>query len=580
MCEPGLALVMRDPAYSACVSPVSADKLSERGWSLVRAPSESETAHGDSTTDKGDSMADKMSQDARVSGAYSPGPFAVGAVSNFVTDPDRPFDAWGSEYKSKAYRDVLEKIDASGQRTTVPTMIYYPAVPADGPAQSSDVHPAPLLAASQGIRSTVLDLHFGNEQLAGNNSAGLDASFQYGSYRGAELAEGQFPLVVMVHGLGGGLMTWNQAAEHLASQGYVVVTLAYTSDSVSSPVFEDPESPFAASDGADLSEAYKLRAGAPQAVFSNFMSSMYGYEGEISMASMPDPSELSARDGGGIESGKTMAKLFEQRTNDLGSVIDAMAALGAPQEQCREELERDSLCGFFEGAIDSENVGVMGHSLGSMTTQSALVFLDEVDTAVAFNNGMPKRWEPFGGMPDLGLDPPAGVPKPIMFVIGSDDYFVYTVFSEIHLRWYEEAGGDTKDTFPLDSERQRPSEGNPQPVAMSAYERAQAEKAFVVFSDQGHGDATDDARGWVEPGSSAMLNRVPLSADAEPETYSSPSWVTDAGGQVYLPHQMRNYLITAWFDWQLKGDDAQRQAVLDHPFDDGIRSMMSSGLEP
>ena len=587
-CEPGLALLVRGPADPACVSPASAEKLSERGWSLAReaAPadeSDSMDASGDVSDDVSDAVSDDamsvMSGMSGVSEAYSPGPFAVGAVANFVTDPERPFDAWGRMYKSDEYRAMLDAIDESGQRSTVPTMIYYPAVPGDGQAGRAGVYPAPLLAASQGERSTVLDLYMGNADLARNNMAGQDPSYQYNSYVGAELAEGSFPIVVMIHGLGGGLMTWNQAAEYLASHGYVVATLAYTSDSVTSPVFEDPDSPFASSEGADVQGAYDLRAGAFSAVFINFMSMMYGYEGDVSFGNLPDPSALSAVPGGGVESGRMMGDLFEQRVADLEAVIEAMTALGGSEDECRDALERDALCGFFEGAIDSENVGVLGHSLGSMTSQSALEFLPEVDTAVAFNNGMPKRWEPFGGLPDLGMDPPAGVPKDILFVIGSDDFFIYTVFSEIHLRWYELAGGDLNDTYPLEAERQRPSPGNPQPVALSAYERAQAAKALVTFRDQGHGDATDDAPGWVEPGANIERMRVPLSDGAQPEPYEALGWVEDGDGQVYLPHQMRNYFATAWFDWQLKGDDSQRQAILNHPFANGVQSLVSQGLE-
>ena len=568
-CAAGLSLVIRDASDPACVTPSSAEKLSERGWSLERGPAAPapETAELIGTA---------------VSGAYSPGPFAAGAVPNFVTDPARPFDQWGSVYKNSEYAEILEKIDASGQRSTVPTMIYYPAVPGEQRVERAAFHPSPLLAADRGERSTVLDLHMGNEKLAGQNQLMLDASHRYQSFVGAEPAGGSFPLVVLVHGLGGGLMTWNMAAEYLASHGYVAVTLAHTSDSASTPVFEDPNSPFASSaDRADIDRAYELRATAgPSAVFNNFMANLYGYDGSISQGRMPDPSGLTAVPGGGVESGRTMGDLFEQRTGDVAAVIRTMAALGGPAEQCREQLgDGGGLCGFLEGAIDSDSVGVMGHSLGSMTAQSALAFVPEVDTAISFNNGMPKRWEPFGGIPDKGLDPPAGVPKDIMFVIGSDDFFVYNVFSEIHLRLYEEAGGDARDTFPLDSERVRPSPGNPQPVAASAYERAQEAKVLITFRDQGHGNATDDVPGTQAPGAQAPGMRVPLSADAAPEQYRALLWVSDGGGDVYLPHQMRNYFVTAWLDWQLKGDDSARLAVLDHPFENGVMAMASEGLD-
>ena len=565
-----LALMVRPPADPACVFQSSVERLSERGWSLVEA-----------APDMPDAPAADMPEAAgtAISGAYSPGPFAVGASLDFFTDPSRPFDAWGRAYKNAEYLAMLDRIDASGQRATVPVMTYYPAVPGEGTVERAAFHPAPLLRASEGARSTLLDLYAGNEDLARGNRMMAEPSLQYQSYSGAQPADGRFPLVVMIHGLGGGLTTWNSAAEYLASHGYVVAALAYTSDSISSPVFEDPDSPFASE--ADLGEAYRLRAEAPfLTVFSNIMSMMYGYEEYSSLAGLPDPSTLSARPGGGVEAGRMMGNLFEQRLDDLRLVIASMESLDGPEERCRDELgQRGKMCGVLEGMIDTDSVGVMGHSIGSMTSQAALEFVPEVDTAVGFNNGMPKRWEPYGGLPGLGLDPPAGVPKDVMLVIGSDDFFIYRVFSEIHLRWYEEAGGDIDDTYPLPSERARPSAANPQPVATSAYERAQAAKVLLTFRDQGHGNATDDVPGAHEPGSVTTGTRVPLGPGAPPEQYTALTWMADEGGYVHMPHQMRNYFVTAWFDWQLKGDDSARQAVLDHPFE-GAASLVSEGLGP
>ena len=556
-CRENLSLVVRPPSDAACIRPPSVDAMSERGWDLV--------------TDSG--------ADTAVSGAYSPGPYAVGAVTNFVKDYDRPFDAWGAKYKSDEYRRLLERIDASGQPSTVPTMIYYPSAP-DGRTveRAAEFHPQPLLAAADGTRQTVLDLYLGNEALAGQNPLGHDISYAYQSYMGATPAGDSFPLVVMIHGLGGGLMTWNQAAENLASQGYVVVTLAYSSDSGDTPVFEEPGSEFAGSvDGQELAGAYGLRAQETgQRLFANFLGMLYGYEGGISPGAMPDPSTFTARQGGGMEAGMMMGDLFEQRTEDLGAVIRTMTSLNAPEAECLEQIgAAGDLCGLLEGAIDTENIGVMGHSLGSMTAQSALVFIPEVDTAIAFNNGMPKRWEPFGGFPDAGLDPPAGVPKDILFVIGSDDSFVHMVFREIHMRWFVMAGGDINETYPLAAEQLWPTSDNPQPVALSAYERAQKSKALVVFQDQGHGNSADDTPGYDTPGSEMSGTRVPLDPEAQPERYRALGWVSDGGGDIFLPHQMRNYFMTAWFDWQLKGDDSGPSKITDHPFEAGVKSVRS-----
>jgi len=87
----------------------------------------------------------------RLSEAYAPGPFAVGVAPNFVKDFSRPFDAWGAQYKSDAYRALLAAIDASGEPATVATQIYYPSPPAgERVARRAGLHPSALWAARAG----------------------------------------------------------------------------------------------------------------------------------------------------------------------------------------------------------------------------------------------------------------------------------------------------------------------------------------------------------------------------------------------------------------------------------------------
>jgi len=64
------------------------------------------------------------------------------------------------------------------------------------------------------------------------------------------------------------------------------------------------------------------------------------------------------------------------------------------------------------------------------------------------------------------------------------------------------------------------------------------------------------------------------------EEYDIAAWAEDAGGYIFLPHQMRNYFVTAWFDWQLKGDDAKRAAIVRHPFADSVQLLLSEGVYP
>lgn len=500
--------------------------------------------------------AEREAEPLLLSSAYAPGPYAVGVKVNFVKDFSRAFDVWGATYKSAAYRELLTRIAASGEPATTATNIYYPS-PSSGTRveRRENLHPGALWAAASGTRR-------GASQ----------------SYADAPLQNGSFPLVVMIHGLGGGFSTWSRAAEYLASHGYIVVNLAHTSDSGSTPVFQDPNSFFAkTATAAELSTANSLRANAP--VFSGFYRYLYGRSGGVS-----DPSVLVARKGGGLEAAQMMSSLFEQRTEDVKAVIQEMKNLSSSAADCRSALERTGvrkdICGFFEGAVDSANIGVMGHSLGAITSQSALTFLPDVDTAVAFNNGLPRRWEPYGGFPNgSATELPDGVPKDFLIVIGSDDYFVHRVFRDLHLKWFEAAGGDVSENYPLAIERVWPTADNPQPIARAAYERAQKAKALIMFRDQSHDTATDYDFNPENPGATKTGQRVPLDRDATgTETYTIDPWVRDAGGDVFLPHQMRNYFITAWFDWQLKGLEAAKTRFLNHPFGRHVRQFLRENI--
>ena len=600
-CRQPLVLMIRPSGDPACVAEQSAARLAARGWSAAGPGSQAAGGPNAGGADAGAAAALPRMPGASASSAYEPGPYAVGVVPNFVRDDSRPFDAWGAEYKGAEYAALLDRISEAGDPSTTATNIYYPSPPGaerverphDSGPGAGPMHPGPLRAPESGERQTALGMFMGSSALAA--AAGgphlENRTFGYQSYRGAPpaSADGPFPLVVMVHGLGGGLFTWSQAAEYMASHGYVVVAVAHSSDSGNTPVFEDPSSAFAAAAGPrGVAEAYALRSSETGArVFSNFMEMLYGYDGPpVGPRSMPDPESLTARQGGGIEAGAMMGALFEQRTEDVSAVLSEMRALNWPESDCLEAVApgggggAKEACGLLEGMIDERRVGAMGHSLGSMTVQSALAFVPHVDAGVGFNNGMPKRWEPYGGIPnEAGYDPPAGVPKPIMLVTGSDDAFIHTVFRDMHLRWFVAAGGDAAETYPLKIEQEWPTDGNRQPVARAAYERALDSKVLVEFADEGHSDAVDDNYRLDAPGSTATGLRVPLEPGGAQEEYAVLGWVRDDGGLVYLPHQMRNYFATAWFDWLLKGDDAGRARVVDHPFGAGVRSMLHEGLD-
>ena len=356
------------------------------------------------------------------------------------------------------------------------------------------------------------------------------------------------------------------------------------SDSSGPPIFEDPDNEWAqqASD-EEKSAAYQLIA-SQNPVFNGFANFLFDYDGSlrdvVMTGDMRDKAALKASTEGAIRSGNMMGELFEQRTEDVRQVIIEMKKLNQSETACKVRLEnektRKPLCGFFAGHIDVDNIGITGSSLGSMTSQSALAFLQDVDTAIGSINGMPRMWEPYGGLPgDPSDGVPAGVAKPYLAYIGSDDYFVHSVFRIIHWTLFEEAGGDPTDNYPLAAEQPWPTDDNPSPVALSAHERAQAEKMLITFRDQGHG--TSDFAGYF-PGMEEQGRRVPLSKDAEPEPFKVLGWVEDGDKNVYLPRLMRNYFNVNWFDWQLKGDESARERLVNHPFDNGVKLMRQEGV--
>ncbi len=513
--------------------------------------------------------------------------YAVGVATNFVRDFGKPFDAWGRKYKSEEYKAWLDEVDASGTPRTTVTNIYYPTAKGDGVAggRADTTLPSPLPAAAAGDQVSVADIFLGDQGFAEMAFREGVVEDIYQAHKDAPIADGKFPLVIMVHGLGGSVHTWASAAEYLAAQGYIVVTVALTSESAASPVFHDPDSLWAKDKSPEeIIQAYQLRAGNSfGTVFANFFKFLYQYEEPVSFGQMPDPSLLTPTPEGALRSGQLMADLFDQRVEDVARVIAEMKFLNAPETECKVGLELENssepLCGFFTDHIDVEKIGVMGHSLGSMTAQASASFLGDVDTAVGFNNGMPRLWEPYGGIPGNPVDDkPAGVPKPFLQVIGSDDFFVHNVFRGVHGNLYGAAGGNPNDNYPLADEQPWPTDDNPQPVARSAFNRATAEKMLVMFRDQGHGHTTDDEGGVFTPGHEHQGLRLPATPDGAPEPYQVMGWIKDGDNDVYLPHLMRNYYLANWFDWTLKGDEEARAALVDHPFDQGVQQVLEEGV--
>ena len=513
-----------------------------------------------------------------------PGPYAVGAASAFVRDPSRPFDPWGARYKSPGVRAVIAEVRAAGDPQIVPVEIHYPVEAAPGAVVSTAVQPARVAPAADpgAVRATNLDYFHGDRALydsAFSPWLGVEEveAEDRRSFLNAPGAEGRFPVVVLSHGLGGSGRQWTAAAEHLASHGYVVASPSYISDSARSLVFHDPDSAYAAAlGGPAAATAAEARFSAGQPVFGNFSELGWGGSPPLGPGGF-DPSGPNAIEGGAAAVAVMMGELFQQRVDDIAAILAYLDALNAPAAECEARLgpdgaggggDRAPRCGAFEGTIDTGRVGVMGHSLGSMTSQVASVQIEAVRAAVGLANGLPSTWEPGDGFPDASGDPnrPDGVTKPVAFLSGAEDDFLNYVFRTLWTEAWTGSGGDPGEMFPLPAEQAVPTADNPLPIVASSYARATGPKINVMATDANH-DLFTDRVGFNTPysltaGSTKWGTRFPKGAERDDPSWRGESfqllgWEADAeGNQQYLPHQIRNHYAVAMFNTYVKQDPA------------------------
>ena len=542
------------------------------------------------------------------------GDYAVGAKLGFAVDDRQRFDPWNTAYASDAYRAMLRRVEASGQPRTVIFHLWYPAeADRSGGRLAGPRSPWPAVSGERAkmedyffndgtfaipvLRSSVLfpdshaRLHFkdGGTLAERSGDAGQEAFETIGKHyfaapRGAYLdappasappATGGFPVVILSHGLGGNYSLWNFLGEFLASHGYVVAAPSFISDSGVPLVFHDPDSVFARSvPAAEVREAYGLIMG-ERKVIPNFFRFMFG-------ASDPgafDPARSKAVPGGVQRATTMMQNLFRQRVADVGLLIHTVKLLGAAEADCAAGLgsmgatsAARTLCGLLAGRV-GDAVGLAGHSLGSMTSQMGVNHLPGVAVALGFNNGAPFTWTPeefFGGgrTPD-GL--PAGSRKPVVQMIGDEDDFVQWVFVTLFQHMLAAAGGDPSLVFPLEPELAVPDRRtNPQPVALSAWQRAASDRLLVIVRDADHGRLVDNFPRmfpWPELGKGALPfalspsnRRKPVggeigSRDFSGEPFDLLGWrVTEDGAAVYMPYVIRDWYARAVFDHYLKGD--------------------------
>lgn len=520
----------------------------------------------------------------------SAGPYAVGSRTLYVRDETRSFDSWNAQYGSAAYRELLAHLDAIGEPRTLVTEVWYPATPAgSAPCCSGGIATAarrPGRAESceseARRRATYLDYYAGERSIFDRRSVSpnlitasgetvadlaardpvafaeleaevLDelAARERGSSLRACVADGRFPVVILSHGGFTGNVRpdsrreiWTTEAENLASHGYVVFAMDHTGDSRLPVVFHDGRSRLARLEGPDAVAA------ADEILFSQ--------------PTVPERiTSLIFQPGGWDLAHVMMRQLFEQRTDDVASVLRAARAL-------------DRGNGPLAGHIDLQRVGVAGFSLGSMTTQIALSSLAAVDVGIGWNNGLPDAWEP------ERFD---GIEKPILLSLATEDELSRTFFTNIPFLVYPNVvpGGQPSDFLFLEGERFfPPTRENPEPVVRTAFDRVEARKLLLTLVDVTHWDVVDDddylfPRHRLEEGEIAVafdnvLRRLPfgpevLDAGFVGAEFETLSWqLTPSGQWVYRPHQIRNYYSIAWFGRHLKDIGRYERDLRADPF--------------
>jgi len=470
----------------------------------------------------------------------------------------------------------------SGEPRTIVTEIWYPAASVDGYPQATY---GDFFGGNDQLLGSVVG--FAGEGMTEEEIGGLKrglATLPRDSHMGAPVAAGRFPLVVLVHGLGGKRIDWTDTAERLAADGYVVVAMTMPSDGTLPPVFNDPNSRFAAAnDAATIAAAYDTM-GDDAKVFPRFLEFLYGLEGaDLSPGTFPDLSEATAPEGGADRMTEMMARLFQQRVDDVATIIEDLRVLSDDPAVCDEHYSALDLvgkhCGLLNGRIDFENIGMSGHSLGSITTQVALRQIPHIKTGLGFNNGIPKRWEPLshGVAPEGTLE---HIDKPFAQVHGTEDDFVFFVFQLLFGAWYEGSGGDRNEIFLLEDELAQRTLEHSQPVVFAAYNRAIGPKLVASVIDGNH--LSMSSAGLSEFLRSQGVER-PLVSRRLPDNqgllgglpgprFSLLEDATDASGdQFRLPTFIGDYYLSAWFDWQLKGDESAVERIKNPPFSQHVK---------
>ncbi|MCH4891384.1 hypothetical protein EZV73_27685 [Acidaminobacter sp. JC074] len=525
------------------------------------------------------------------------GLYGVGYMKLFVTDESQVFNAWGEKYGNKEHQTFFKELNAFEPHTVV-TQMWYPSAKVKE-AQYDHLGQEPMASGDDVyMRDLYIQDEYFQKELARSSISSLtrkdgkdmrtllnestEEEFKkitselvdealnrkLDSKMNAPVAEGKFPVIVMAHGLGGTGYMWNESAEALASQGYIVVAPTFVSDGSMPEVFSNPNSIVGKKSEEEVHDYY-LKLQNQGNVVENFFKYLYGTELDMKAAEasgsfdemMNQIKASKAPADGGILATEMMGDLFDQRVKDVEAII--------------VDLKVMNLKGDFAGKIDIDSIGMTGHSLGSITTMVALERLDDIKVGLGINNGVPVKWEP-DDLEDKEIT------KPLFLLHGQEDDFLDLIFKNVWQDMYIPQGGDINKTYVLADERVKATPDNPDPILTATYNRANGPKIAVEVQNSDHGNLIEDTfsyyptagdQDWkVTIEKPRMLSKGLLNTGLFIEKFNLISSEKLEDG--YILNQagfIRDYYLKAWFGYYLKGQEEYFEFIFDTPFEEAVK---------
>lgn len=456
-------------------------------------------------------------------------PYEVGVVTGFVVDPSRPWDPTAAAVGSPSTLGFTDaEFDAATNvRKAVRTLvieIWYP-VEADEVSESDE-------------RATWGDFAFGSREVLndlyswlGPEAQDVIFDLQRGSFVGKPVAArgSPFPLILFLHGNGGGRYSGSAIAEALAKRGYVVIAPARIGNSAHErvglvPGGVHPDLPVDA-----------------QGRYPNTLGRV--------MAASRIPGALAS---------------LRTQTEDIEAILEALSS---------SALVPSELSSLLAGRIDIDNVGLHGCSFGSSHAQIAQSVIPNVkawsnDCSEVFSDPSPLVGTAIpasmvGTTPGLPCPPadqacigtlpgrafdnvPYVLVKPALFMGGREDRAEFDLAAELASLGLNPPPDPDGERFPI---HRNLFEGAVGPVVYTLLDR---------LDHSGYGEG----RFWIEMRERGFIGRTSTGLDGHPFV------LQDAATLI----EIRDHFLVNFYDAYLKGRVDRLSALTKNDFEEvGLR---------